>query len=164
MDSNVSPVKYSNTGDIQQDLRNIIEGARVSAYQAVNAALVQRNWLLGRRIAEEELRGGDRAEYGFEIIKALSRELTDEYGRGFTKTNLYSFYQFYKTFPEIFHAASGKSQQLLSWTRFRTLLQVKDEQTRAWCAKETADSAYPFSDSVKSAVLAGFAVCLADLL
>lgn len=96
MDSNVSPVKYSNTRDILQDLRNIIEGARVSAYQAVNLTLVQRNWLIGRRIAEEELRGGDRAQYGLKIIKTLSRELTAEHGKGFTKTNLYSFYQFYK--------------------------------------------------------------------
>ena len=95
MDNNASLVQYSNTGDILQDMRGIIEVARESAYQAVNVALVQRNWLLGRRIAEEELRGGNRAEYGLEIIKTLSKELTDEYGKGFTKTNLYNFYLFY---------------------------------------------------------------------
>ena len=104
----------------------------------INVALVQRNWLLGRRIAEEELRGGDRAEYGLEIIKTLSRELTDAYGRGFTKTNLYRFYQFYKTVPDIFQTASGKSLPLLSWTHYRTLLQVKDDKARAWYAKEAA--------------------------
>lgn len=142
MADNASLIKYNNTGNILQDMRGIIEVARDNAYQAVNVALVQRNWLLGRRIAEEELRGGDRAEYGLEIIKTLSRELTDEYGRGFTKTNLYSFYQFYKTFPEIFHAASGKSQPLLSWTHYRTLLQVKDEKARAWYAKEAAEQAW----------------------
>ena len=114
MDSNVSPMKYSNTGDILHDVRNIIEGARVSAYQTVNITLVQRNWLIGRRIAEAELRGGDRAQYGLEIIKTLAKELTDKHGKGFTKTNLYSFYQFYKTFPEIFHTACGKSLPLLS--------------------------------------------------
>ena len=142
MDSNVSPVKYSNTRDIQQDLRNIIEGARVSAYQAVNLTLVQRNWLIGRRIAEEELRGGDRAQYGLKIIKTLSRELTAEHGKGFTKTNLYSFYQFYKTFPEIFHTACGKSQPLLSWSHYRTLLQVKDDKARAWYTREAAEQAW----------------------
>ncbi|MEE3421709.1 MAG: PDDEXK nuclease domain-containing protein [Succinimonas sp.] len=142
MDSNVSPVKYSNTGDILQDVRNIIEGARVSAYQAVNTTLVQRNWLIGRRIAEEELRGGDRAQYGLEIIKTLSRELTAEHGKGFTKTNLYSFYQFYKTFPEIFHTACGKSQPLLSWSHYRTLLQVKDDKARAWYTREAAEQAW----------------------
>ena len=97
---------------------------------------------MGRRIAEEELRGGDRAQYGLEIIKTLSRELTAEHGKGFTKTNLYSFYQFYKTFPEIFYTACGKSQPLLSWTHYRTLLQVKDEKARAWYARETAEQAW----------------------
>ena len=67
MDNNASLVQYSNTGDILQDMRGIIELARESAYQAVNVALVKRNWLLGRRIAEEELNGGNRAEYGLEI-------------------------------------------------------------------------------------------------
>ena len=80
----------------------------------VNSALVQRNWLIGYRIAEEELQGDNRAEYGASIIKKLAKELTAEYGKGYTKTNLYHFYSFYKTYPEIFHSASGKL--LLSWT------------------------------------------------
>lgn len=62
----------------------------------MNLALVRRNWMLGRRITEEELNGENRAEYGMEIIKKLSKELTGEYGKGFTKTNLYNFYTFYK--------------------------------------------------------------------
>ena len=132
MNKKDSLIPFTSTTDILQDMREIIEGARESAYQAVNVALVQRNWLLGHRIAEEELRGGDRAEYGLEIIKKLSKELTVEFGKGFSKTNLYNFYMFYKTFPEIFHAASGKSQTLLSWTHYRTLLQVKDDKARVW--------------------------------
>ena len=142
MEEKTSLVRYTNTGNILQDMRGIIEVARDNAYQAVNAALVQRNWLLGRRIVEEELGGGNRAEYGLEIIRKLSKELTDEYGKGFTKTNLYNFYMFYKMFPEIFHAASGKSVPLLSWTHYRTLLQVKDEKARAWYAKEAAEQTW----------------------
>jgi hypothetical protein len=92
----------------------IIESSRKAAYQAVNSSLVQRNWLIGYRIAEEELQGDNRAEYGASIIKKLAKELTAEYGKGYTKTNLYHFYSFYKTYPEIFHSASGKL--LLSWT------------------------------------------------
>ena len=139
MDENTSLIQYTNSGDILNDMREIIELSRKSAYQAVNLALVRRNWLLGRRIAEEELNGVSRAEYGLEVIKRLSKELTEEYGKGFTKTNLYNFYLFYKTFPEIFHAASGKSDSLLSWTHYRTLLQVKDDKARSWYAKEAAD-------------------------
>lgn len=142
MDENVSLVKYMNTGNILQDMREIIEVSRDSAYQAVNLALVRRNWLLGRRIAEEELNGEGRAEYGLEIIKNLSKELSGEYGRGFTKTNLYNFYLFYKTFPQIFHAVSGKSAPLLSWTHYRTLLQVKDEKARAWYEKEAIEQTW----------------------
>ena len=54
----------------------IIESAQKAAYQAVNIALVQRNWLLGYRIASEELQGNERAGYGTELIKKLSKELT----------------------------------------------------------------------------------------
>lgn len=118
---NASIVNYMNTGNILQDMCEIIKISRESAYQAVNLALVRRNWLLDRRIAEEELNGESRADYGLEIIKKLSKELTAEYGKGFTKTNLYNFYMFYEVFPEIFHAASGKSAPLLSWTHYRTL-------------------------------------------
>ena len=119
---------FVKSDDILSDMRGIIETSRESAYQAVNVALLQRNWLLGYRIAEEELGGDGRAEYGMEIIKKLSKELTDEYGKGFTKTNLYSFYSFYKSFTEIFHSVSGKSVPLLTWSHYRTLLQVKEEK------------------------------------
>ena len=56
-----------------------------------------------------------RAEYGAKIISKLAKELTAEYGKGFTKTNLYNFYSFYKAYPEIFQTVSGKSGGLLSW-------------------------------------------------
>ena len=133
---NTSLIKHSKSTDILKDVREIIEISRENAYQAVNTALVKRNWLLGQRIAQEELSGESRAEYGIEIIKKLSKDLTTEYGKGFTKTNLYNFYSFYKSFPEIFHSPSGKSKPLLSWTHYRTLLQVKDEKARAWYEKE----------------------------
>lgn len=121
-----------------KDMCGIIESSRDAAYRAVNTALVQRNWLIGYRIAEEELEGEDRAEYGATVIKSLSKKLTEKYGKGFTKTNLYSFFMFYKTFPEIFHSASGKSAVYLSWTHYRILLQVKDKAARDWYAHEAA--------------------------
>ena len=63
--------RFEKTDDLLKDLCGIIESARNTAYQAVNTALVQRNWLLGYRIAEEELGGEERAEYGTEVIKKL---------------------------------------------------------------------------------------------
>ncbi|MCQ2188563.1 MAG: DUF1016 N-terminal domain-containing protein [Paludibacteraceae bacterium] len=120
------------------DVCKIIASAQSEAYRAINVALVQRNWLIGKRIAEEELKGKDRAEYGAEIIKQLSDLLTRDFGKGFTKTNLYQFYQFYKCFPNIFHSLSGKSI-LLTWTHYRTLLREENEEARNWYEKEAAD-------------------------
>ena len=79
----------------------IIDIFQKSAYQAVNVALVYWNWLIGYRIAEETLNGNKRAEYGSEVIKKLSKELTKLYGKGFTKSNLHSFYKFYTMYPNI---------------------------------------------------------------
>lgn len=133
---------FSKTDDIVKDMREIIESSRDAAYKAVNTILVQRNWLIGYRIAEEGFRGGDRAEYGANIIVKLSKLLTTEYGKGFTKTNLYNFYSFYKEYPEIFQTLSGKSSKLLSWSHYAILLQVNDRQARAWYEKEAAEQTW----------------------
>ena len=87
---------YKDSGSLLKDAQGIIEQARQEAYRSVNIAMLQRNWLLGKRISEEILRGENRAEYGNEVIKKLSEELTDIYGKGFNKNNLYAFVQFYK--------------------------------------------------------------------
>ena len=133
---------FVKTDDLLTDMRGIIDSAQKAAFQAVNIALVQRNWLIGYRIAEEELSDERRENYGAEIIKNLSKELTSEYGKGFTKTNLYNFYSFYKAYPNIFHTVSGKSFPMLSWSHYRVLLQVEDEKARDWYAKEAAKEAW----------------------
>ena len=61
---------FVKTDDILNDMCGIIESAQKAAYQEVNITLIRRNWLLGYRIASEELRGEDRAKYGAEIIKS----------------------------------------------------------------------------------------------
>lgn len=83
INNNSMNIKYQNTDNVIEDICSIIESARNYAYQAVNIALVERNWLIGYRIAEEELKGEGRADYGTEIIKKLSKELKEEYGKGF---------------------------------------------------------------------------------
>ena len=57
-------IRYSTGGTLAADAKSIIDAARSAAYRSVNVALVRRNWLLGRRIAEEVLKGEGRAEYG----------------------------------------------------------------------------------------------------
>ena len=138
MKQDIEILKVGNTDDIFKDVQNIIEQTRNYAYQAVNVAMVQRNWLLGKRIADEELQGGDRADYGKEVIKRLADYLTKLYGKGFTSSNLYQFVHFYKSFPEIFHTVCVKSQ-MLSWSHYRTLLRVSDKNARDWYLQEASN-------------------------
>ena len=138
MKQDIEILKVGNTDDIFKDVQNIIEQTRNYAYQAINVAMVQRNWLLGKRIADEELQGGDRADYGKEVIKRLADYLTKLYGKGFTSSNLYQFVHFYKFFPEIFHTVCVKSQ-MLSWSHYRTLLRVSDKNARDWYLQEASN-------------------------
>lgn len=108
----------------------------------VNAALVYRNWYLRKRIAEEELKGESRAEYGLETIKKLSSGLTQLYGKGFGRQELYKFVQFYKMFPEIVDSLSRQSAPLLSWAHYRTLLRVYDDKAREWYTREAAEQGW----------------------
>lgn len=139
VDQNNIMDNFVKTDDILKDMCGIVESSQKAAHLAVNTTLIRRNWLLGYRIASEEMQGEGRAKYGAEIIKKLSKELSAEYGKGFTKSNLYSFYSFYKAYPEIFQTVSGKSQRLLSWSHYAVLLQVNDENARAWYEKEVAE-------------------------
>ncbi|WP_321413568.1 DUF1016 N-terminal domain-containing protein [uncultured Desulfobacter sp.] len=77
------------------DIRQILQTARAKAYSAVNTAMVETYWLVGKRIFEEEQDGKKRAEYGQELIKKLSVELQSEFGKGFSVANLKNFRQFY---------------------------------------------------------------------
>lgn len=97
---------FKNTNNILKDVCSIIDRAKEYAYQTVNVALIKRNWLIGYRIAEEELKGENRAEYGEKIIKKLSKELSNKYGKGFDRSNLYRFLEFYKAFPRIVDSLS----------------------------------------------------------
>lgn len=134
---------YKQTKDVLSDVKYIIDASQKQAYQAVNTALVLRNWYIGKRIYEEELNGENRAEYGAEVIKKLSKELQKEYGKGYTKSNLYNFYLFYKMYPNIFQSVIGKFN-LLSWTHYLTLLQVKDTKIRNWYEQEAYNESWSY--------------------
>ena len=135
-------IEYVNSNDIVNDACSIIDTAQKVAYSTVNITLVQRNWLLGKRIADEEMVGKGEEGYGSEIIKSLSRKLTEKYGKGYTQANLYHFYNFYKLYPKIFYSVSRKSSRLLSWTHYRILLQVSDKEARDWYEQEAINETY----------------------
>lgn len=145
-------IQYVNSNDIVNDACMIIDSAQKYAYRAVDTTLVIRNWLIGKRIAEEELKGVGRAEYGKQVIANLSDNLSKLYGKGFSKRTLYKYQQFYKCYPEIVPsvtAQSGESRivpsltaQLLSWTHYDCLLQVSDKAARDWYEKEAYEQTW----------------------
>jgi len=140
-------IKYVKTSNMFDDACEIIDVAQKVAYRAVSMSLLQRNWLLGKRIAEDESPGENRAEnYGKEIMKSLSRQLTEKYGKGYEQSSLYKYVKFYKMYPEILDSASPKSSNLLSWTHYRELIRVEDPEARAWYEAE----AYKETWSVKT--------------
>ncbi len=82
IDKNTSIIKYSKTDNVLNDICSIINSARDYAYQSINIALVERNWLIGYRIAEEELKGENRANYGTEIIKKIIKRIEGRIRKG----------------------------------------------------------------------------------
>ena len=114
------------------DIRNIIIEARHKAYSAINTAMVEAYWLTGKRIVEEEQGGKERADYGKQILKELSAELTKEFGKGFSVGSLYYYRQFYTTFPDIF----ATPWRILSWSHYKRLMQVSDSEARTWYASK----------------------------
>ena len=130
-------IEYTNTDDIFSDVSKIIQQASDAAYRSVNVLLLKRNWLLGKRISEEELKDSRNDNYGKEIINKLSQRLTGEFGKGFDRTNLYFYLQFFKLYPNIFDAVSRQS--FLTWTHYRVLLKVYSKEARDWYEKEALD-------------------------
>lgn len=128
---------YKKTDNITKDVQRIIDTAQQQAYRSVDNILVQRNWIIGYRIAQEELNGEERADYGKKIITMLADELSKNGEKGFDRSSLYMYLRFYKYFPEIVDSLSPQSAGLLSWTHYRVLIRVHDNEARAWYAKET---------------------------
>ncbi len=126
--------------DIFTDISSLIEKAKHSAYQSVNVFLIQRNWLIGKRIHEEELKDTRKENYGLEIIKTLSKKLTAKYGKGFSYRNLYSFLDFFKSYPNILQTPFAQS--FLSWSHYLVLLQVADQEAREWYEKEALSQSW----------------------
>ena len=135
-------LRYIQTGNLFADTGKIIESARNTAYRAVNYVLVQRNWYLGRRIAEELIGDQTREElYGKSLVQDLAKQLTSTYGSGFDFSSLYKYIRFYQCFPDILDTASPKSF-VLDWSHYRVLLQVDDPAARQWYEKESAQETW----------------------
>ena len=166
--------KYNDEDNmLVNDLRSIVSKARSKAFAAVNYSLVERNWRIGQRIVEQEQNGASRAEYGKHVIEVASVALTEEFGKGFSYTNIANYKRFYLTFNDLqilqtvseeFNnpiqqtqpakssapykedkAASAQSElRLLPWSHYERLIRVEDKKAREWYAKEAFEQGWSF--------------------
>ena len=132
---------YTKTDDVLKDSRQIIEATQKKAYQTVNILLVERNWLLGKRISEEFMSGSSQDRYGKQIIADLSKKLTKLYGKGFDRVSIYRYVKFFQTFPEIVSTLSTQSSSL-SWSHYSILIQVRDTEARRWYEREACEQGW----------------------
>lgn len=119
---------------LYEEIKQIIEGSRDRVYRTANFEMVKAYWNIGRLIVEEEQQGRERAEYGKDLIRQLSKKLTSGFGKGYTETNLKYMRQFYSRFEKS-HALRDE----LNWTHYRLLLKVENEAARAFYMQEAIE-------------------------
>ncbi len=141
----VQEIVKSNYIEFLNRVSKVLEEARKRTVTEINTVMVETYWQVGRLIVEEEQRGKERAEYGEELIKRLSTDLTKKFGRGFTTANLWNIRQFFSTYPKLYavRRESNKDKlyalrRHLSWTHFRILMRLEDPLARQFYEIETA--------------------------
>ncbi|WP_251213410.1 PDDEXK nuclease domain-containing protein [Adlercreutzia murintestinalis] len=123
--------------ELVAEIGDTLKLARNNVAKHVNAGLLTAYWNIGRLIVTYEQSGKDRAAYGDETLKRLSERLSSQYGKGFSRTNLYHMREFYLT-HRIFQSVTGK----LTWTHYCTLLDLSDEQKRNFYENEAANAGW----------------------
>lgn len=126
--------------DFLLEMKRIVTKARQKAYSTINSAMVEAYWQMGKRIVKQEQQGKDRADYGSQLLKLISKELTEEFGKGFSVNSLYYFRQFYLAFPEIFPTMWG----VLTWSHYKRLLSVPNPDARMWYLKEASEQMWSY--------------------
>lgn len=130
-------IKQNNNNQLLTNIREILLSARHTAYKAVNFAMVTAYWNIGKLIVEDEQNGNARAEYGKAVLEELSTKLTKEFGKGFTTANLRNMRQFYLCFQNCYTLRSE-----LTWSHYRLLIRVQDDQARLWYMNEAAEQTW----------------------
>ena len=130
-------INQQEVEDLYAGIRNILANARQRAYSAVNFAMVESYWLIGQQIVEHEQHGEARADYGKGLLKELAAKLSIEFGKGFDESNLRYMRLFYRCFP-----IRDTLRHELTWSHYRRLISVENEQARIWYMNEAADSVW----------------------
>ena len=151
-----------------KDLRTIVSAARDTSYRMANIMQVLQNWLIGRRIVVQEQQGRARADYGKHIIELASLSLSEEFGRGFSETQVRNYRKFYlafsnlliqQTVPAEFRSRLASIQQTmpaesvsdgivlpvhLSWSHYERLIRIADPKARMWYMQEAATQQWDY--------------------
>ena len=130
-------LEKKNVDKLYSEVRDILSEARNNAITAVNFTMVLAYWNIGKIIVEHEQKGKKRAEYGQFLIKELSKRLTEEFGKGFTLTNLKYRRQFYLKFQK-----SHALRDQLSWTHYRLLLRIENDNSRDFYLSECVENGW----------------------
>ena len=123
-----------NNEALVNEIASIITNARNNVAKQVNNELLNAYWNIGRVIVEDELKN-NRGEYGKKQLLAISKNLTNKFGKGFSQSNLYNMKMFYTKYP-IFQSVTGK----LSLTHYCELLYISDDDKRSFYEKEAINA------------------------
>ncbi len=127
----------SSVDTIYDSIKSILARARKQTYHAINFAMVESYWMIGQTIVEHEQHGETRAAYGKKILKELANRLTADFGKGFDERELRKMRQFYLTFQ-----IRDTLRPELTWSHYRRLISVEDNQARLWYMNEAADGVW----------------------
>ncbi|MCL1875542.1 MAG: PDDEXK nuclease domain-containing protein [Synergistaceae bacterium] len=136
-DKSVTPsTSIESDADIYNSIRNTLAQARIRAYSAINFAMVEAYWDIGRQITKAQ-NNNPRAEYGKQLLKYLADNLTIEFGKGFDESSLRRMRQFYRIFPN--RAALWHD---LSWSHYRLLMKIENDTRREFYGRECVEAAW----------------------
>ena len=126
---------FSQHTEFYSDIKKLIENSREKVYEAVNLAMVQTYWRIGKRIFEEEQKAKDQIGYGKFLIESLEEQLANEFGNSFDSSNLICMRRFFSFFPKV-----NSLQPFLSWSHYRLIINVEGEQAQYFYMNKAADN------------------------
>ncbi|MEK6949046.1 MAG: DUF1016 N-terminal domain-containing protein [Nanoarchaeota archaeon] len=119
-------------GELVEKISELVSSARIELAKAINTKIVSTYWTIGKHVVEYEQKGKARADYGSELMKTLSSELSSRLGKGFSQRNLRDMRRMYHTYPK-WQTVSAK----LGWSHYCLLLSMEDSAKRRFYEKET---------------------------
>ena len=129
-------INENEINNLYNNIKELIEQSRNKVYKTVNTEMINLHWNIGKMIVEKQ-QGQERAKYGDYLIEAISKKLTEYFGKGFSIQNLRRMRQFY-----IFYPIRSSIMSELSWTHYLELIKIKEKEKRDFYMKECINSGW----------------------